>query len=138
MSVPSVFVDTNVLLYSLDERDLRKRDIARKLIDELCRDGNGHISLQVINEFASNLIRKFGRTPSEVSEMCAELSSLRVVVGSMAQVQEALRIMSTASISYWDACVVSTAAMSGCRTILTEDLPAKQLIAGVRIVNPFA
>ena len=137
MRVDKTFVDTNVLLYSVDERDLRKRDIARKLLSELCRNGNGHISMQVVNEFASNLIRKFGRSPSDVGKLCSDLSDLRLEVGSMAQVNEALKIMTLASISYWDACIISSAALSRCKIILTEDLPARQAIAGVRVVNPF-
>jgi predicted nucleic acid-binding protein len=137
MSAAKVFLDTNILLYSLDARDIRKRDIARELLEGLCKSGGGYISLQVVNEFASNLIRKFGRSPAEVDILCEGLSDLKIESGSMNQIREALRIMTIASISYWDACVVASAALAGCRTIYTEDLQTDQVIAGVRIVNPF-
>jgi len=137
MSVERTFVDTNVLLYSIDEKDLRKRDIAREIIAGLCRNGNGHISMQVVNEFASNLVRKFGRSPSDARKLCADLSDFRLEVGSMAQVQEALRIMEVASISYWDACIVSSAVLSGCRIVMTEDMFSDQRIKGTKIINPF-
>lgn len=137
MSAVKTFVDTNVLLYSLDARDLRKRDIARQLIEGLCKDGSGYLSRQVINEFASNLIRKFGRTPADVSKLCEDLSDFRIDVGGLAQVQEALRIMGATSISFWDACIIASAISAGCRVILTEDLAAAQVIAGITVVNPF-
>jgi len=41
------------------------------------------------------------------------------------------------SISYWDALIVSAAARLRCDTLLSEDLNHGEVIAGVRIVNPF-
>jgi predicted nucleic acid-binding protein len=49
----------------------------------------------------------------------------------------ALLLMQTASISFWDAVIVVSASEAGCSVLLTEDLNAGQIIAGVLIRNPF-
>ncbi len=41
-------------------------------------------------------------------------------------------------ISFWDALIVVTATKGGASTLLSEDLSAGQIIAGVAIENPFA
>jgi predicted nucleic acid-binding protein len=41
-------------------------------------------------------------------------------------------------LSVWDALIVASASAASCATLLTEDLGAGDVIAGVRIENPFA
>jgi hypothetical protein len=52
-----VFVDTNVLVYALDERDPRKQVAAWSWRQELCRTGRGPISCQVLQECYVQLLR---------------------------------------------------------------------------------
>jgi predicted nucleic acid-binding protein len=52
-----------------------------------------------------------------------------------AETAAAFRIEDEAAISFWDA--VAAAAKAGAVRILFEDLKAGQIIAGVRIDNPF-
>ena len=54
-----VFVDTNVLLYTHDERDLDKQSRAREWVTWCWRQRAGRISSQVLNEFYNNAITKF-------------------------------------------------------------------------------
>ena len=54
-----VFVDTNVLLYTHDERDLGKQARARDWVQWCWRERAGRISSQVLNEFYNNAITKF-------------------------------------------------------------------------------
>jgi predicted nucleic acid-binding protein len=49
MSVET-FLDTNVFLYHLDDSDLRKHDIAARLIREALDTGNACTSYQVVQE----------------------------------------------------------------------------------------
>lgn len=41
------------------------------------------------------------------------------------------------SVSFWDALVLQAASVAGCSVLLTEDLRHGQVLAGVRIENPF-
>jgi predicted nucleic acid-binding protein len=40
-------------------------------------------------------------------------------------------------ISYWDAAIIEAARMSGCDTVLSEDLNDGQSYGGVQVQNPF-
>jgi len=49
----------------------------------------------------------------------------------------AVEIEDESKIGFWTALIVATAAKSGAVRILSDDLNARQRIAGVRIENPF-
>jgi predicted nucleic acid-binding protein len=55
-----------------------------------------------------------------------------------ADVGAAFRIEDEARISFWDALIIASAAKAGAVRLLSEDLKAGQVIAGVRIENPFS
>jgi predicted nucleic acid-binding protein len=45
-----VFLDTNILVYSLDQSDPGKKSRCRELLKDLVRERNGVISTQVLHE----------------------------------------------------------------------------------------
>ena len=55
-----------------------------------------------------------------------------------AEIAAAFRIEDESRIGFWDALIIASAAKSGTTRILSEDLNAEQVIAGVRVENPFA
>ena len=67
MSVPEHFFDTNILLYLLSGDDA-KADAAEALIAK-----GGHLSVQVLNEFASVATRKLNMTHAEVRDVLATI-----------------------------------------------------------------
>jgi predicted nucleic acid-binding protein len=64
-------------------------------------------------------------------------SRFETVTASPATVLDALDLHALHQLSFWDALIVQAASQSGCAQLLTEDLRAGALIAGVRVVNPF-
>jgi predicted nucleic acid-binding protein len=52
-----IFVDSNVFLYAVDDKNPDKRRLARRWLDSLWTSGSGRLSWQVINEFYANAIR---------------------------------------------------------------------------------
>jgi predicted nucleic acid-binding protein len=52
-------------------------------------------------------------------------------------VLRATEIMELASVSFWDSLIVAAAEEAGAGVLLSEDLQHGQVIAGVRVVNPF-
>ncbi|HEV7251823.1 MAG TPA: hypothetical protein VGN97_01795 [Mesorhizobium sp.] len=65
MPAVKVFIDTNVLLYSHDRRDLQKFAASRERLEALATRGLGCTNLQVLNEGAHLLLRKrWFRSPS--------------------------------------------------------------------------
>jgi hypothetical protein len=56
----SVFVDTNVILYSVDAQSPVKRQQALSWLNFLWQSGQGRLSWQVLHEFYANAVRKAG------------------------------------------------------------------------------
>lgn len=134
-----VFVDTNVLLYAVDDRDLVKRDAARRWLAECWHRRCGRLSNQVLSEFYVSARRKF---PSAVSagDARAEVrryQNWRPWVIDHPTVESAWAIESRYGLSYRDALIVAAAQQQGCTRLISEDLQHDLLIDSVRILNPF-
>jgi len=139
MSTALVFLDTNVLLYGVDDREQAKRDRARAWIAACWTRRCGRLSTQVLHEFYVNARRKF---PSAVSAGDARAEVRRYQhwqpwTIDQPTVEIAWAVESRYRLPYWDALMVAAAQQQGCVALLTEDLPHDQVIDGVTILNPF-
>jgi predicted nucleic acid-binding protein len=130
-------VDTNVFFYAVDGRDPAKQIRARALIADLADSGDGVVSVQVVQEFANNALKKLGYTPEETLTSCEAFADHTLVRPDLDLVRTALRLMQSASVSFWDACIVAAAQQAKCRTLYTEDLTAGRQLGGLKVVNPF-
>ncbi len=135
---PGVFVDTNILFYSLDGRSPRKQRIAADILGGLWAARSGIVSTQVISELAVNLRRKLRLDWRKIARIVEPYSQWRTAAIEPADVLEAIRIASKHRLGYWDGLVIRAASKSGADVLLTEDLSHGQTIEGVRIENPFA
>jgi len=139
MTASSVFLDTNILVYSVDRSEPEKESRAVEVIDFVQRSGNGTISPQVIAEFISASRRVRPKlTQVQVDRVIdPALRTFALLPINAAVTREALRCWRRYSISYWDAQIWATARIAGVDVILSEDCPAAEL-EGVRYINPFA
>ena len=140
MSVASFF-DTNVLLYTLDDVDQRKRGIANALIVDAIAADNCCISYQVVQETLNVLTRKL--TPTMTSEdkqgfVDRMLLPLWRVMPSIGLFREGMSIQDRYRFSFYDSMIVAAALSAGCRRLYSEDLQHGQKIGKLEIVNPFA
>ena len=131
------FIDTNVLFYSVDTQDARKHKTAVEVVGRLAARREATISAQVANEFASNLVKKLGKSPASALGYCQGLRKFDYVPTTLETLGRALLLMQTASLSFWDAAILASTIDAGCSVLLTEDLNHGQTIAGVHIRNPF-
>jgi predicted nucleic acid-binding protein len=134
----AVFLDTNVLLYSISTaaEDRAKRDRALALLD---RD-DCVLSVQVLQEFYVQATR--ASRPDPLShEIAAGLvhTWLRFQVqdNTVAILMNALEIRAAHGFSFWDSAIIAAARASGCRELHTEDLSHGRIVDGVAIINPF-
>jgi predicted nucleic acid-binding protein len=137
--VSEVFLDTNVLLYAVDERDVAKRDRARQWLTACWQRRCGRLSTQVLSEFYANARMKFDSAIS-AGDARAEVrryQNWKPWVIDHPTVETAWAVESRYGLNYWDALVVAAAQHQGCTVLLTEDLQHDQQIDSVRIVNPF-
>jgi predicted nucleic acid-binding protein len=133
------FIDTNVLVYAHDVDAGAKHEIARSVLRTLWNEGTGFLSPQVLQEFYVNVTRKIAAPLSRnEARLVVSTYSIWCIDVTPADVAAAFRIEDEATISFWDALIVASAAKTGAVRLLSEDLNAGQVIAGVRIENPFA
>jgi predicted nucleic acid-binding protein len=134
------FLDSNILVYSVDESPAEKFKHDRA-IELLSAEPEGLVvSTQVLQEFYVVATRKLS---SPLSEERAEkavrgIAKLDVVGVDASLVLAAIDTSRTVRVSLWDALIVEAASRAGCDRVLSEDLNAGQAIRGVRIANPFA
>src|ERR1700738_1206568 len=133
------FIDTNVLIYAHDTDAAAKHQIAKSVLRDLWSERAGVLSVQVLQEFYVNVTRKIA---SPLSKDLARLVVNNYAIWCMEttpnELSAAFRIEDESRIGFWDAMIISAAAKSRARRILSEDLNAGQRIAGIFVENPFA
>jgi predicted nucleic acid-binding protein len=136
MTAP-VFVDTNVLIYALDDADRKKQAAAREWRAELWKSHQGRISFQVLQEFYVKVTRKWPKIRHDAQSEVRDLMAWRPVSIDGVILEKAWKIQDRYQLSFWDALIVAAAQSVSCRYLLTEDLQAGQDLDGLLIVNPF-
>ncbi|MFM2119666.1 MAG: hypothetical protein RL722_1134 [Pseudomonadota bacterium] len=135
----AVFVDTNVLLYAIDDAYPDKRAVAQAWLAACWSKRLGRISTQVINEFYANARKRFQGAIS-AGDARAEVRRLQEWAPWQIDhdtVETAWAVESRYGLNYWDALMVAAAQHMGCRYLLTEDLQHGLQIDSVQILNPF-
>src|SRR5271166_753591 len=133
----TVFVDTNVLIYALDEADLAKQRAAWTWRAELWESRRGRISFQVLQEFYVKVTKKWPRARDEARAEVRDLLLWRPIAMDAGVLERSGKIQDRYGLSFWDAAIVAAAKTASCRYLLTEDLQADQDLDGVVVVNPF-
>lgn len=128
----SRFFDTNILVYAQEAS--AKGDIARQLIEQ-----GGTISVQVLNELASVLKRKYGRTWAEVE---AVLQDVETVIEDIQPItlkhhHKAIAFARDHNLSIYDALIVAVALDAECEVLFSEDLQNGRKFGALEVVNPF-
>ena len=131
------FIDTNVFVYFVDRRDLRKQAIARSLIASAFGNPQYTIAWQVLNEFGNVALSKLSMTEDEVCIYVSRFRNIRMQMPRPEWTERGLMIRKQYGIQFYDALIVAAAEASGCDEILTEDLSDGQVYCGVKVVNPF-
>jgi predicted nucleic acid-binding protein len=138
MSVKT-FVDTNVLIYAYDPDAKVKHQIAKSLLQELWDSRTGVLSMQVLQEFYVNVTRRIAVPLTNAAARSIIISySPWCVLTTPVEILAAFQIEETSRIGFWDALILAAAAKARATRVVSEDLNAGQMIAGVRVENPFA
>ena len=140
MSDNCYFLDTNILVYSFDNKNTKKRDIARNLVSDALNNGNGRISYQVIQEFLNVSTRKFETplsTPDAQIYLRTVLEPLCEVYSSAKLFHQALEIANRWKYSFYDSLIIAAAVSAGCNILYSEDMHHSHSIGNLKVVNPF-
>jgi predicted nucleic acid-binding protein len=132
-----VFVDTNVLLYAMEDADRDKEERAREWRIWLWETRRGRVSFQVLQEFYSNICRKWPKAKDFGRLEMEDLLRWKPVSVNGALLQSAWRLQDRFGFSFWDSLIVAAAKVSSCDFLLTEDFQTGQNVDGLLVVNPF-
>lgn len=133
-----VFFDTNILVYSVDERTPEKKVIASNLLNEASRSKNGIISTQSLQEFYNAAVKKLNLSKQAAKEYVDFFSKqFPVKEISIPLIIKAIDISIKNGLSFWDSLILSTANDTGCILVYSEDMNSGQMICGTKVLNPF-
>ncbi len=133
-----LFLDTNILLYTLDANDKSKQAKARNLIQTVTEKDIPVISTQVLQEFYVASTTKLGVEPLLAKNIMRSFENMEIVQINPYLIREAVDTSILNVISFWDSLIVVAAESAQCELLYTEDLNSGQIIRGVKIENPFS
>ncbi len=136
--MPSILLDTNILIYTFDPRDETRQERAIAVLLKLEEEEKGCLSTQSLSEFASAAMTKLGLSADEVMERIGDWQSAFPVFNLTPQiVLEAARGVRDHKLSYFDAQIWASARLNQIPVIFTEDFQDGQTLEGIRFINPF-
>ena len=131
-----VFLDTNILVYSIDQAYPDKRKCCRQIIKKLIGENAGVISTQVMQEFYVVATSKLGADPIIVKDILRFFERFETVLITPDLIRDAVDCSIINRLSFWDALIVVAAESAKCERLWTEDLNHGQIVRSVRIENP--
>lgn len=134
-----LFFDTNILVYAYDTYDSVKQKIAKDLILENIRNGQGWLSIQVFGEFFNVVTKQIPEplTSDQARDAISYLSILNITEMDMKLVLRAIETHQKYGTTYWDSMIVAAAERANCSRLLSEDFNAFQMYHGIIADNPF-
>src|SRR3989442_16006679 len=123
MSDDRFFLDTNILVYSVDLEAPGKQRVASELVRSAVGSGKGMISYQVVQEFFSVVLRF--KSPMHVEDaerfLATTLRSLLRMHSSYSLFVSALQLNRQSSLSWYDSLIVAAALEGRCGILYSED-----------------
>ncbi len=135
---PRCFIDTNILVYADSDDEPGKQHAAALLIAYAIQTRTGVISTQVLNEYANVALRKLQTPHPRVREQLRFYQQFEIVMVTPEITSSAVDLHQTRSVSFYDALIISSAQIAGCKLLYSEDMNKGEVIGGVKILNPFA
>lgn len=133
------FLDTNILVYAVDEDAGTKRETAQRLIEAETREGRALLSTQVLAEFYVAATRKLARPldPGRAEDSVRALSTLPVVQIDPRTLLTAIARARRLTLSFWDALVLEAALVGGASILYSEDFQDGLEVENLTVRNPF-
>ena len=133
-----VFVDTNLLVYADDLRDIDRRDRARVWLSHLWATRSGRVSTQVLGEYYVCVTQsiKPGLSLGDARAKLRRYQQWQPWLIDHQTVETAWGLEARLGVDYWQALVIACAAHSGCTTVLSDALPLARYDQ-LNVLNPF-
>lgn len=132
--MPGEFVDTNVVIYSLSQDNVKQDKAFAILADKPV------MSVQVLSETANIMRRKLGFDGAAISAVINRLSQACTILQPLTLeiLNKSLDVADRYGFSHYDSLIIAAALQTNCHTLYSEDMQHGQVIDGkLRIINPF-
>lgn len=132
-----VAIDTNVLAYAEGAGDATRHAQAVSLLTSL-PEASVVLPVQVLGELFRVMVGKLRRTPAEARDAVLRWSDAYAVRdSSWGALQSAFDLSAAHGLAIWDSLILSAAAETQCRILLSEDLQHGFTWRGTTVLNPF-
>ena len=134
-----IFIDTNILVYTLDNDNAAKQIKAKSILDQFYRDHNFRLSTQVVQEFCNVVLKKIEPSipEKELSDFIETFPPDQIELINIITITKALSLKDQFKYSVRDCLIIASAITSGCNILFTEDLQDRHRIENLQIINPF-
>ncbi len=128
-----IAIDTNILLYALDDFYPEKQNISIQIIAKpvFCS--------QSLSEFTNVCLRRWKFPKAKVAELIKTyLQQCQYIPVTDSMLLNATKIMTKYDLQLFDAIIIASALESGCSILYSEDMNDGQIIEkNLKIINPF-
>lgn len=131
-----IFIDTNVLIYSQNNKEAEKQSACRKVISNIADSNLLVISTQVMQEYYNVVTLKMGIDKLLAKKTVKMFDVYEIVTIQPSIIFKAMDIHVLNQLSFWDSLIISAAKSANCTMVLTEDMNDGQVIEGVKIQSP--
>jgi predicted nucleic acid-binding protein len=137
--MPSILLDTNILVYVFDPRDQTLNAKAKEIVQATESAGSGCLSVQCLAEFFRVTTTKLHLPPTEIYPVIERWANAFPTFSITPQIAlEAARGVRDHGLSYYDAQIWAVARLNQVGVVFSEDFRDGQTLEGVRFVNPFS
>ncbi|MBN8707095.1 MAG: PIN domain-containing protein [Bacteroidetes bacterium] len=135
--VSKIFIDTNILIYTLDQKDPAKNKKARELVSRIVSKHQPVISTQVVKEFYVAATTKLKANAFIVKNIIHDFRNFEIVNNDIELIEQAIDISLVTQLTFWDSLIVAAAEKAKCEFLFSEDFNTGQVYRGVKAVNYF-
>jgi predicted nucleic acid-binding protein len=133
-----VALDTNVLAYAEGVNGQDRKDTALAILRGLA-EHEVMVPAQALGELFVVLTRKAKREAAIArSAVLGWSDSFPLIDTTPAVILEAMELVTTHRLGFWDSVMLAGAAQAGCRLLLSEDMQDGFTWCGVTVRNPFS
>ncbi len=137
MSGERYTLDTNILVYSIDNQAGERHKQTIELIDEMARC-DCVLTLQALSEFYNAVTRKNKMPRADAQAQVNDWMILFPVISAEpGTLKRAMTAVEDHLFSFWDTMLLETAAQSGVTCFLSENMQHERIWKGMKIQNPY-
>ena len=129
--------DTNILVYAADRSAGNRHAASIKLLASAA-SGQAALNEQSLVEFLHVVTRKLKQPLPDAAKLVqAWLNNFALMTAPATILEDTVQLLTSHSLSVWDAHMIAICRAHGCEGLLSEDLADGASYGGVRVLNPF-